>query len=92
MAKRIWFILGGLWLVLSGAYLFWHDFALSHNVAAIACGYPDAAAKAFADCMAWRLPQVDAMMWHWFLTSHLIWVVLPALALAGVGFLLRKRG
>ena len=91
MARRIWFVLGGAWLVLSAAYFVWYDYALSHNVAAIACGYPDAPAKAYADCMAKRLPQADAIMWHWFLTEHLVWVCGPALVLAGIGLLFRKR-
>jgi hypothetical protein len=91
MAKRIWFILGGLWLVLSGVYFFWYDYSLSHNAAAVACGYPETGTKAYSDCMAKYLPKVDAAMWHWFLTIHLIWVVVPAIVLGAIGFLVRKR-
>jgi hypothetical protein len=91
MAKRILFILGGLWLVLSGACLFWYDYALSHNAAAVACGYPDTGTKAYSDCMAAYLPKVDAAMWRWFLTDHLVWIVGPTIVFVAIGFLVRKR-
>jgi hypothetical protein len=91
VAKRIWFILGGAWLILSTGYFVWLDYAMTHNVAAIACGYPDTAAKGYAPCMAEKLPIADRAMWHWLATHDAIWILGPALILAAIGFLVRKR-
>ena len=91
MTRPVWFMLGGLWAILSSAYFLLDDYLLSRNVVAIACGYPDAAAKAYADCTARRLPQIYPAIWHWFVHDHVLWIAVPALALAGLGFVVGKR-
>jgi hypothetical protein len=89
--KRIWFILGAAWFVLSLGWFGWAGYVLAQDAAAIACGYPDAAAKAYASCMAAMLPRAYSGMWHQILTHDVFWIVPPALVLVAVGILLGRR-
>ncbi|HEY4944369.1 MAG TPA: hypothetical protein VII56_23275 [Rhizomicrobium sp.] len=91
MPSRIWFILAAIWIAGALAWFSWTDYALAHNVAAIACGYPDTAAKDYATCLTAKEARTSAAMWNQFFAHDCLWALVPAFALLIFGSLMRRR-
>jgi len=90
MPSRIWLIAAALWFAGAVAWLTWLDYAMVQNMLGIACGYPDAAAKAFAACMAMDQPRASAAMWSRAFSHTAPWALLPALAIVLLGGLVAR--
>lgn len=89
-ASKLFVVIGILWLVLSTAYFGWNCWALSHNYAAIVCGWPKTNQPSYATCFAQRLSGFSylncyASQLHW------LWILLPACVLLMIGLLLPRR-
>ena len=89
MAARAWFILGAAWFALALGWFLWRDYTMAYNVVAIVCGYPNTATPDFSACMAEKLPLARVSMQHRLVVHDSFYIVLPALAFALVGMLVR---
>ena len=85
MSKQVWFILGGLWLVVVGGCFLWYDHTMIHTLVEAACSGNDP--ESHANCIA----KYASRAWKLLLKDQLIWIAAPALVLAAVGVLVRKR-
>lgn len=83
--SRIWFLLAAIWIFGALALFAWVDQAMMDNVAAIACGYPDAKGLAYDSCFAAAHARASTGVWRVFFEHDLLWVVLPAVGLLLLG-------
>ena len=80
-------MLAALWIAGALAWFSWVDYTMAHNVAAIACGYPDTAAKGYDTCLAMTQARSSAAMWNQFFAHDCLWALLPAMVILMLGSL-----
>jgi hypothetical protein len=82
-------IFAGSWVVLSTLWFVYVEIVLGYNIAAIACGYPDA--KAHDDCIAKYQHKINSFLFERMITQHGLWIVVPALILLAIGIAIATR-
>jgi hypothetical protein len=79
-------IFAGSWAVLSTLWFVYVEIVLGFNIAAIACGYPDA--RAHDDCIAKYQHKINSFLFERMVTQHALWIVGPALILLVIGIVI----
>jgi hypothetical protein len=87
----LWMILATGWAVTATAWFVYVELALGFEVAAIACGYPDAKGKAYEDCFAKMQHKANSFLFERLVTNHGLWIVVPALVLLAIGVVIATR-